>query len=137
MALAKFSGPVQGIGSVAVTTLAGDAAFTVASPTWQALDPGGSARTILLPAGAPSVAGRFFVIKNAASGNEPLTISVNDGAGSAVTDGVYTTGTDGAAYATNVSALVGQNQGGIFVSTGASGTAVGQWMHMGTFTIVP
>ena len=137
MSLAKFSGPVQGLGSVAILTATGNLALTGDSATWQVIDPGGSGRTVLLPVGSASEAGRMFYIKNTASGNEALTISVNNGAGAALAGGVFTTGNSGTAYASANSALVGENQAGIFVSTGNSGTETGQWMHMGTFTIVP
>ena len=82
-------------------TLSGTKTLVVGDAYFQTLDPGGSARNVVLPAGDSSQ-GAEVMIQNTADGSEDITVQQSD--------------------ASTAVATVGQNESGEFVCNGQSTT---------------
>ena len=71
------------VGGVNTETLAGTKTLTAKDSDWQALDCGGSGRTVVLPAG--EVKGRRFYIANKSDAAENITVQQPDASTTAAT----------------------------------------------------
>ena len=95
------------LGGADVLTLAANKTLTRADQNFQKLDPGGSARDVVLPAEASS-SGTWYYILNAADAAENLVVK-DDGGATIVT--------------------ISQNEAAIVICNGNA------WIHMGIITI--
>ena len=71
------------VGGFNAETLAGTKTLTAKDSTFQALDCGGGARNVVLPAG--EVKGRYFIIANKSDASENITLQQPDASSTAAT----------------------------------------------------